>query len=240
MKTYLAVIALTVLAIGSSRAQIISQWNFDSLTLSSTAGATPVVTGGSLAPDIGTGLASATHSSTATVYSTPSGNDSAKAFSSNHWAIGDYYQFQTATTSFSNIHIGFFHNSSSTGPGAFKLQYSTDGTTFTDVTGGAYTIPASVSWTPTTYSASTVFYFDLSSISAINDLSAVYFRLTDTSTTSVGGGTVATTGTSRVDQFTVSQGSVDIAPVPEPGTVAMVALGLGVAIFSIRRRRTMA
>jgi hypothetical protein len=155
--------------------------------------------------------------------------------------VGDYYQFQTSTTGFSDIHIGFSQYGSNTGPAEFKLQYSTDGATFVDLANGAYTVPSTTSWNPTTYyNTDSVFYFDLSSISEINDVGAVYFRLTSTSTVSVNGGTVASTGTNRVDQFTVSQGSVDISPVPEPATVALIVLGLGAAVWGVRRKRSMA
>ena len=62
----------------------------------------------------------------------PAGNGSAHSFSSNVWAVGDYYQFQVSTLGQSQIGLVFDQTSSSTGPGNFKVQYSTNGTTFTD------------------------------------------------------------------------------------------------------------
>ena len=62
-------------------------------------------------------------------------------------------------------------------------------------------------------------------------LDTVYFRLTDAGTVSANGGTVATGGTSRADNFTVS-----FAAVPEPEEyAAMFAAGL--AAFAVVRRR---
>ena len=67
------------------------------------------------------------------------------------------------------------------------------------------------------------------------------FLGTDTEPTSVAevafrqGSSTASPGVT-VDNLAVTT----VAAVPEPGTVAMVALGLGVVVFSIRRRRTMA
>jgi hypothetical protein len=60
--------------------------------------------------------------------------------------------------------------------------------------------------------------YDLNSVTALNNASAIYFRLTDT--TSPGGGS----GTDRNDNFTISG---DLIPVPEPAEWGLIsALGL--------------
>ena len=68
-------------------------------------------------------------------------------------------------------------------------------------------------------------------MSALNNGSSVYFRLTDVSTTSINGGTVGTGGTDRIDNFTVTAD-----PVPEPSSVFLIG-GLGSLAFILVRRR---
>jgi hypothetical protein len=81
---------------------------------------------------------------------------------------------------------------------------------------------------------SAFFSFDLTAIAALNNNTDVVFRLIDTSITSANGGTVATAGTSRVDDFAVSDTPIG-PPVPEPS--AAVALLSGAALLIARRRR---
>jgi hypothetical protein len=241
LKRALVLAAFSSVCAFSSEAQVITQWNFDSLAVPNTAGTTPPTpTSGSYLADVGTGLLTAVHASGSTVWSTPVGNGSAKAFSSNNWGVGDYYQFEVSTVGFSDINIGFMQNGSNTGPSSFKVQYSTDGTTFTDF--ATYSIPTvtlntAITWNANTYNSASTLYFDLSAVTALNNAATVYFRLTDNGTASINGSTVGTGGTSRVDTFTVSEGHVDIAPIPEPGSVAMVTIGLGAVLFVMRRRR---
>ncbi|MBV9106907.1 MAG: PEP-CTERM sorting domain-containing protein, partial [Verrucomicrobia bacterium] len=59
----------------------------------------------------------------------------------------------------------------------------------------------------------------------------VYFRLIDTSTVSIGGATVTTAGTNRIDNF-------EVDAVPEPGTWA--AAGLTAAFMACAERRRIA
>lgn len=59
-------------------------------------------------------------------------------------------------------------------------------------------------------------------------------RLVDTSTTSVSGGTVASGGTSRLDNVLIT-GTVAAPSIPEPGTLSLALVALGAVGF--RRRR---
>ncbi len=245
LKKVIFVAGIACASLAQLPAQIIAQWNFEGLTFPSgptVPSMTPNPSAGTLSADVGSGTASALHASPSTVWSTPSGNDSPKSISSNNWTIGDYYQFQVSTVGFSDINIGFMQTGSNTGPASFTLQYSTNGITFTDfityaVPATSATPPQTIGWNPTSYQAASTLYFDLSGVAAISDASTVYFRLTDAGIGSVNGGNVASAGTGRVDNFTVSDGFVDIAPVPEPRTVALVGLGLGAVLFGARRRR---
>ncbi|HEY1717869.1 MAG TPA: PEP-CTERM sorting domain-containing protein, partial [Verrucomicrobiae bacterium] len=113
----------------------------------------------------------------------------------------------------------------------FQLAYSTDGTTFNNV-GSTYVIPSGVTWTSGTANPldNTSFSYDLSSITALNNVSAVYFRIVDSATTSINGSTASTSGTDRVDNFTVTS-------VPEPSILALAAMG-GTAFLTMFRRKS--
>ncbi len=240
MKKIITGLALGWVLAFSAGAQIIAQWNFEGLTATNT-GVSPIASLGSLSADVGSGTASALHASASTVWSEPVGNGTAKSLSSNNWSVGDYYQFQVSTAGFSSIFLAWSQQGSATGPKNFTLQYSTDGSSFTDFTTYSVVV-ASPSWSSSAYNSNTVYYEDLSAISAINNFATVYFRITDNSTTPISSGTtVGTGGTDRVDQFTVSQGFQDITvvPVPEPHEYAMAIASLLGAVVLMRRRSKM-
>jgi T5SS/PEP-CTERM-associated repeat protein len=182
--------------------QIISQWTFEAGKPGN-----PVSAGGNtlsgISPAIGNGIASGFHASAATVWDNPAGNGSTESMSSNNWALGDYYQFRISTVDLENITLNFEQVSSTSGPRDFQLQYSTDGTVFTDF-GAPYSIRANANppWSVSTPTGIDNYSFDLSSIGAINDLESVFFRLTVDSNISSNGGTIGTGGTSRLDNVT--------------------------------------
>jgi len=150
--------------------------------------------------------------------------------------LGDYYQFSVSSAGFQNINISFDQVGSATGPGHFQLQYSTDGSTFTPF-GSVYNLVSTPSWVPGTPSgaATESFSYDLSSITALNNLSAVFFRLVDQSATTGGainGGNIGTAGTDRVDNFIVSATAV-----PEPSSLVLASLGGLAWMLGWRRKR---
>ena len=224
------VLAVASLASGSLRATpslatTLASWNFDSTTIS---GASTDF--GPITADFGTGSSTGHHSSSST-WSSPAGNASVKSFSSNTWAVGDYYQFQTSTTGFGGINVSWDQTGSATGPKDFKLQYSINGTSWTDF--ARYSLI--VNGTPNTawssagsHNSAFTFSYDLSTLSLLDNQTAAYFRLTDISTVSLNGGTVASGGTDRIDNFTV-------AAIPEPSTYALFAGLAGFAVAFWRR-----
>jgi hypothetical protein len=128
--------------------------------------------------------------------------------------------------------------SSNTGPRDFKVQYSTDGSTFLEFANNAYAVQPTD--TPGWATATAVpvgldtFAFDFTGISALNNAANVYFRLSMTGTATAGPATgwapgvegpVQTGGTSRIDNITVygdfdSTAFVPAAPVlPQAGDV---------------------
>jgi len=150
------------------------------------------------------GNATNPHSSGGVTYSNFVGNGSAESFSSDKWSAGDYYQFTTSTSGYEDIFLTIHQTSSNSGPKNFKVQYSTDGSSFTDLSGGSYSI-ANDSWSSSgSPKAESIYSFDLSSISSLDNKASIYIRLTQVGTTSVDGGTVATGGTNRVDNVTIT------------------------------------
>jgi hypothetical protein len=210
-------------------------------TVTSTAGTTAAVTAASFGPllaESGTGSAYGVHTSAATVYSVPAGNGSQHAFSANTWGVGDYYQFSVPTTGIQGIVLNFDQTGSATGPAHYTLTASADGTNFTTVAG--YTVAFSFTVTSTNTAGSTTAggfstgtsnplysqMFDLSAMTALDNNSNAVFRLVDADTTSINGGTVATAGTDRIDNFVVS-GSVSGTPEPTALSLAgIAALGM--------------
>ncbi|HET9906365.1 MAG TPA: ExeM/NucH family extracellular endonuclease [Anaerolineales bacterium] len=197
MFSSITILALVLMALPvqyALAATTIAQWTFESPN--NPAGATAATYPNAIAPATGTGNAGGVHASSSTVWSTPAGNGSTLSFSSNNWAIGDYYQFSTSTSTYTDIQVSWHQTRSSTGPSDFKLAYSTDGTNFTDF--DTYTIPANTWSTSGSPVVGSIFTRDLSAVTSIDNQANVYFRLISTS--AAGG----TGGTNRVDNFTVS------------------------------------
>ena len=94
---------------------------------------------------------------------------------------------------------------SGTGPRDFKVQYSADGSTFTDASGAnsSYMV-TNDAWVSTSVKSASIRTIDLSSVSTIDNQPTVYVRLVDNSTTNINAGTVATSGSDRVDSVTVT------------------------------------
>jgi hypothetical protein len=182
----------------------IAKWTFEGVTIASP-GTTAVVTAGSAVADQGlqtTGSSfSGVHASASTAWTTPAGNGSVKSLTSANWGIGDYYQFQVNTTNYQNLAIAFDQTGSNTGPSTFKVQYSIDGTNFTDF--GSPYILTNDGWSSTIYRSVSNRSFDLSSLTSLNNKPSVYFRIVNTSTNAISG-SLGTGGTNRIDNFVVT------------------------------------
>jgi hypothetical protein len=196
---------------------VISRWNFEGITLSSTASATPSLTAGSTQADSGALIVSSQfsglHTNSSTIWSTTTGNGSLKALSANYWTTtgtpSDYFQFKFSTTGYEKIMVTWDQTGSSTGPRDFRVQYGNDGTNFTNATGTNSTYQVILNgspnpaWNSTTRSSVYEISLDLSSVSTLDNKSSVYIRIIQNSTTSISGSTVGTSGTDRIDNFTV-------------------------------------
>lgn len=208
---------------------VVAQWKFDS---------TNPVSSGPFVADTGTGSAIGFHAG-ASVYSGSVGNGSSKSFSSNAWAAGDYYQFQTSTTGLADIGIQFDQVSSTTGPRDFKIQYSTNGSTFIEFANYSVQPNANPAWqsaTPVAPAGLDTYNFDFRSIAALNNAANVYFRITAASPliAAQDGNTFANIGVNRVDNVSIySAYDPTMAPIPQPPPLPVlpeagdIVIGLG-------------
>ena len=236
MKTKCLVLLALLIGVITSNATIISQWTFEVNTPPDLAdsAASPAV-----AAEVGAGTATGVHASALTDWSTPAGNGSANSFSANTWAVGDYWQFSLSTLGFQNITISWDQTSSATGPGEFKLAYQINGGGFVDV--GDYIVlpnqaaaPGAGVWNSTTAIPA---YSYSASLAAWNNATAVDFRLImRTANDALPPGTVAATGTDRVDNFTVNGDRISVG-VPDTGTTALL-LGIPLLMLWTLRRLT--
>lgn len=166
------------------------------------------------------------HAAAAATYTSPSGNGSQYSFSSNNWAIGDYYQAKFSTSGFADpITISWDQARSSTGPSAFEVVYSIDGGANWNTALASYTVlqsgggGAPGTWSSLTYNA---LYTNSVMIAGLENQSEVLVRFRAT------GAAAGATGSNRIDNVLVYSGEV-----PAPGAIALLA----VAGLAARRRR---
>ena len=223
--------SLAILAVASSAsADLVCGWTITT-AFPTGAGNVPVgVTYGVGAANLGaltTGSSlDSVHASAAATYTSPSGNGSQYAFSSNNWAIGDYYQAKFSTLGFTDaMTVTWDQTRSSTGPVSFEVIFSTDGGTNWNTALASYTVlqsgggGAPGTWSSTTYNP---LYTNTLAIAGIENTAEVLLRFRAVS--APGGAT----GSNRIDNVMIYSGAV-----PAPGAVAL----LGLAGLVGRRRR---
>jgi hypothetical protein len=195
-----------------------------SMIITNTVTATASYTGMSsptVLADSGAGSAYGVHASASAVFSEPAGNGSPRSFNSTVWTTGDYYEFNIATVGFTNLLLSFDTYSTSAGPQAMSLLYSTDGTNFSSV--GTYA-PSLATFSSSTSATNLSVSFDLSSITGLNNAPVADFRLEEIDSAT------ATYGLNRVDNFIVSGTAV-----PEPASLSLLTAAGGLMLS--RRRR---
>ncbi|WNS46316.1 choice-of-anchor I family protein [Paenibacillus sp. MMS20-IR301] len=168
-------------------------------------------------------------------------NATQKSFSVAGWDGGaniKYWKLALSTAGYENLQLSFNSYGSGTGPRDFKLQYSTDNHTFTDVENGAFTNTSAYNSVPT--------LSDLQLPAAVDDSAAVYLRFLQTSDLSIRSGTgtysptetVGAGGTSRLfniyikgEQKADSGVVAAVTATPDHGT--QIALGSTVFLSTL-------
>ncbi len=219
--------AIAVALVSSANGAMIAGW---SITTAFPTGTGNVPTGNTYSVGVadqgdqtGGSSLSSYHLLAAATYTSPSGNGSQYAFSSNNWSTGDYYEARVSTSNYSNISVSWDQARSATGPASFELIYSIDGgsnwitaTTYTVLQSGGGGAPAT--WSSLTYNA---IYTNSQALAGAEDNALLIIRFRSLVTG-------ASTGSNRIDNVVIS-GNV----VPAPGAVALLA----VAGLASRRRR---
>jgi MYXO-CTERM domain-containing protein len=238
----LAAIVASTACVASASADLVVGWTIPN-AFPSGAGNVPTGTfytvgaGDQGAATAGTSLSSthqlASSGANATSYTSPAGNGSTYAFSSNVWKAGDYYQASFSGTGYTGLSFAWDFTRSTTGPATWTVIMSVDGGTNWSTLMATYT-PIVNSATPTgagTWNTSTYIAAYTSSIAlgaSADNASSIIVRVQALVDSVNSSGTYQAGGTARIDNVFVNGTAV-----PAPGAVAL----LGVAGLAARRRR---
>ena len=238
----LAAIVASTACVASASADLVVGWTIPN-AFPSGAGNVPTGTfytvgaGDQGAATAGTSLSSthqlASSGANATSYTSPAGNGSTYAFSSNVWKAGDYYQAAFSGTGYSGLSFSWDFTRSSTGPATWTVIMSLDGgtnwttliATYTPIINSAAPTGAGA-WTSTAYNAAYTSSIALGA--AADNAASILVRVQATVDPVNGTGAYQAGGTARIDNVFVNGTAV-----PAPGAVAL----LGVAGLAARRRR---
>ncbi len=234
-----SLIALTAACALPAAADTVTQWDFNS---------------GTLSPSVGSGTAALAGDTTTATFATtgndgsgdPAGgsgnlawntktyppNGSANKTSGVEFRVGT----KVGTASFEDITVTFSIRHSSTASRFERFQYSLDGSVFIDL--NIFSVTLADTWSQRSV--------DLSGISGVGNNPSFAFRIVSefesTATGSgaasylpSGGASYSTSGTWRFDMVGVS--GTRVSPVPEPTTAMLGLVGGGALALRARRRR---
>ena len=114
------------------------------------------------------------------------------ASSNNRWGTTPFFLIRTSSKGYESLNISFRIGASKKGPKNYKVQYSTNGSSFTDITGSEFSLATN----KTLYNQS----FNLPS--AANNIPSLYIRIIATSTATVEGG--STTSDSKGGEIAIN------------------------------------
>jgi hypothetical protein len=168
----------------------------------------------------------AVHALAASTYTSPSGNGSQYAFSSNNWTPGDSYEISFGAADIADaMTLSWDQARSSTGPSLFKVSMSVNGGAFVDLLNYAV-LQSGGGGAPGTWSSTTsnpIYSNTLELGTAASGASSVVIRFVNREAAAS-----AATGSNRIDNIFVNS-------VPAPGALALLAVA-GIAGGARRRR----
>lgn len=168
----------------------------------------------------------ASSGTTPTSYTSPAGNGSPYAFSSNVWKAGDYYQATFSTTGYNDISFSWDMTRSSTGPASWTLEMSVDGGAFTAVE-ASFALASTITFSSTTNNPAATRTYNLGA--AANNASTVSVRIRALVDSVNSSNVFQAGGTARIDNVMINGTAV-----PAPGALALLGLG---GLVAGRRRR---
>lgn len=239
----LAVLVASGVCVTSASADMIVGWTIPT-AFPSGAGNVPTGTfysvgvGDQGAATVGTSLSSthqlASSGANQTSYTSPAGNGSTYAFSSNVWKAGDYYQAAFSGTGYTDVSFSWDFTRSTTGPAAWTVIMSVDGgsnwstlmATFTPIINSA-TPTGAGTWSTTTYNAAYTSSIALGA--AADNASSILVRVQATVDPVNSTGVYQPGGTARIDNVFINGTAV-----PAPGAIALLGFA---GLAGLRRRR---
>ena len=241
MKKLFALAAIAAATVAPAHAVVVTQWNFNSVPSDSAAGT------GTLVAAIGVGTASLLGTTDGFSSGDANGGSSDPATGTptndSGWQTTGYaaqgsadksrgVQFTVDTTGYTNVMVSWDQRLSNTASRYTQFQYTTDGSSYVDASGGLFMGAAGDTW----YNNRTV---DLSGVAGVANNTNFGFRIvatfapqTSAYAAATTGSNYASTGTNRFDMVTLVA-----APVPEPETYALMLAGLAAVGLLARRRQ---
>ena len=167
----------------------------------------------------------AASSSTPTSYTSPAGNGSPYAFSSNVWKAGDFYSATFDTVGYSNVSFAWDMTRSSTGPATWIIEMSVNGGEFTALN-PSFALASTITFSATTYNPLATNTLNLGA--AADNAASVTVRIRALVDSVNSSNVFQAGGTARIDNIMVNGTAI-----PAPGAAALV----GLAGLIARRRR---
>jgi len=207
----LGIDSLVITAIESPAAPVtIAHWNFedetkrDLITDSATFMTSPYTADNGIAANIDIAPISITTGTMFTAWAAGSGGTGSWAANTSQWTDGmdaKYWVVTISTTGYEDLLLSSKQRGSNTGPRDFKVQYSTDGTIWTDVIGSEITVAGNFT---------SGVLNDIALPVECNNQASLMLRWIMTSNVSVNAGTTAAAGTNRIDDILIMGVEVNV------------------------------
>lgn len=127
----------------------------------------------------------------------------------NPWGKNPYFYVRTSSKGYEKIRFSFLLGGSKKGPKSFKVQYSTDGKTYKDVSGSSIDLATNKK----------MFSYSYDLPDAVSNATTLHLRIISTSTTTIEGGsyaTVTTSGESAINNVSIKGMAIQAATKPTP------------------------